>query len=90
MMRTRTPGRDKHGHGAHSDMAHAPPADSGIAYKKAFDSAVPDAGRAVVSVAFEAREVDWSIASGQSYKAWCSTDRFPARRSKRGWATCSS
>ena len=72
-----THGHADYGHGEHGGVVHAPSADAGIAYKKAFDAAVPDAGRSVVSVAFEAREVDWSIASGQNYKAWGFNGRVP-------------
>jgi FtsP/CotA-like multicopper oxidase with cupredoxin domain len=40
------------------------------AYSQAFESAQPDAGRAVVRVELEAKEFDWEFVPGQRTRAW--------------------
>src|SRR5437773_3641599 len=61
-----------HDHAAHhhGPVVHGPPADESTAYRQAYDAARPDPCRTVVSVDLEAREVDWAIAPGATFRAW--------------------
>ena len=63
-------GSTTHGHAHHGAGVHAPAADASQAYDRAFAAAEPDAGRTVITVDLEARDVDWPIASGATFKAW--------------------
>ena len=62
----------QHDHAAHhhGPVVHGPSGDSSTAYRQAYDAARPDPGRTVVSVDLEAREVDWAIAPGATFRAW--------------------
>src|SRR6266542_906478 len=68
-----------HDHAAqhHGPVVHGPPGDSSTAYRQAYDAARPDPGRTVVSVDLEAREVDWAIAPGATFKAWGFNGQVP-------------
>jgi len=47
------------------------------AYARAFESAQPDEGRAVVAVTLEAREIDWEFVPGQRTRAWAFGGQVP-------------
>jgi FtsP/CotA-like multicopper oxidase with cupredoxin domain len=64
------------GHGTHVSV-HAPSADAETDYRRAYAEAQPDAGRSVVSVDLEAREVDWNIAPGTTFDAWGFNGQVP-------------
>ena len=67
-----------HGHAhTHGPVAHAPPADSVIAYTSAFEAAVPDADRSVVRVDLDAREMDWEFSPGRRTRAWGFNGQIP-------------
>lgn len=66
----RSHGHPAQRHAQHGAVVHGAPADAMDAYRQAFAAAQPDAGRAVVSIALDAREVDWAIAAGGTFKAW--------------------
>lgn len=72
-------GHDTHGHGhaGHGPVVHGPPADAAVAYGRAFEAAVPDAGRSVVRVSLEAREIDWEFTPGVRTRAWGFNGRVP-------------
>src|SRR5438874_11792707 len=61
----------------HGPVVHGPSGDSSTAYRHAYDAARPDPGRTVVSVDLEAREVDWAIAPGATFKAWGFNGQVP-------------
>ena len=69
----------QHDHAAHhhGPVVHGPSGDSSTAYRQAYDAARPDPGRTVVSVDLEAREVDWAIAPGATFKAWGFNGQVP-------------
>ncbi len=71
--------RPEHEHAAHhhGPVVHGPSGDSSTAYRHAYDAARPDPGRTVVSVDLEAREVDWAIAPGATFRAWGFNGQVP-------------
>jgi FtsP/CotA-like multicopper oxidase with cupredoxin domain len=69
-------GHHGHGHG-HGPVAHAVVADAAAAYTRAYEAAQPEPGRDVVSVALEAREVDWEFAPGRLTRAWGFNGQVP-------------
>jgi FtsP/CotA-like multicopper oxidase with cupredoxin domain len=63
---------------AHGDsFVHGPAAAAADLYARDYESAQPDAGRKVVAVELEAREVDWSIAPGTTIQAWAFNGQVP-------------
>ncbi|MFZ1683673.1 MAG: multicopper oxidase family protein [Candidatus Zixiibacteriota bacterium] len=66
----------EHGH-SHHGGAHMPPPDAASAHNRAYMSAQPDAGRAVIDLNLEAREADWTIAPGSSFGAWTFNGQVP-------------
>ena len=69
----------EHDHAAHhhGPAVHRPPADANAAYRQAYDAALPDTGRTIVAVDFEAREFDWTIAPGAVFKGWGFNGQVP-------------
>src|SRR5688572_31935013 len=49
------------GHGSHGPGLHAPSGDAPAAYKRASETAQPDANREVVRIDVEAREAGWEF-----------------------------
>ena len=71
-------GQGSHVHSHHrGPELHAAPADAMDTYQRDYDAAQPDAGREVIEVDLEAREVDWSIAPGTTFQAWTFNGRIP-------------
>lgn len=68
-------GHDHAGH--HGPVVHAPPADALGGYTRAYDSARPDAGGAVIAVDLEARECDWEFTPGRVSRAWGFNGQVP-------------
>src|SRR5262245_10390573 len=68
---------EAHHHAHHSPVVHAPPPDASDAHRSALEAARPDAGRKVIPIEIEARETDWSFASGSSVKAWAFNGQVP-------------
>lgn len=66
-----------HSHAHQGEPAHMPPPDASDAYQRAYESAQPDHGGAVISLELHAREVEWSIAPGSSFKAWTFNGQIP-------------
>jgi FtsP/CotA-like multicopper oxidase with cupredoxin domain len=64
-------------HDQHGTHTHQPSADAPVAYRNAFDAAQPDAGRKVVTVGLEARELEWTLAPGKSVRAWGYNGQVP-------------
>lgn len=56
---------------------HASAADASEAYRRAYDTAHPDTGRTVIPIDLEAKEFDWTIAPGVSFKAWGFNGQVP-------------
>ena len=63
-------------HGAHHHV-HEPAADAAAAYRKAYAAAQPDAGRRVILVELEAREIDWEFVPGTKTRAWGYNGQIP-------------
>jgi len=71
-------GHDHSGHGhAHGPVEHAPAADALADYTRAYEAAVPDAGRSVVQIDLEAGEVDWEFTPGRVTRAWGFNSQIP-------------
>lgn len=70
-------GSHHHRHGAHTALAHEPPADWREAYDQAYQAAQPDHGRTVVSIDLEAHEVDWEFRPGRATRAWGFNGQIP-------------
>src|SRR5919199_54639 len=69
-----------HAHGAghgHGPVTHAVVADAAAAYARAYEAAVPDAGRTVVRVDLEARETEWEFSRGRRTRAWGYNGQVP-------------
>jgi FtsP/CotA-like multicopper oxidase with cupredoxin domain len=64
-------------HAAHGSVVHEPPADALAAYRRAYEAARPDPGRAVVSVDLEARTFDWEFAPGLTLPVWGYNGQVP-------------
>jgi FtsP/CotA-like multicopper oxidase with cupredoxin domain len=64
-----------HAHRGH--VAHADLADARAAYTAAYESAQPDPGRTVVSVALDAGEFDWEFKPGRKTQAWGFNGQVP-------------
>ena len=62
-------------HGTHH--VHEPSADAAEAYRKAYAAAQPDAGRRVIPVELEAREIDWEFVPGTRTRAWGYNGQIP-------------
>ena len=62
-------------HGLHE--THRERADTTVAYRRAFDSAQPDPGRAVLHVDFVAKEVEWEFRPGRETRAWTFNGTVP-------------
>jgi len=58
-------------------VAHAVAADALAAYTRAYEAAVPDAGRSVVEVDLEAAAMDWEFTPGRATRAWGFNGRIP-------------
>jgi len=69
--------RGAHVHSHHGSYVHEPAAAADATYRQALENAQPDAGRTVVPVELEAREVDWSIAPGTAVRAWAFNGQVP-------------
>ena len=65
-----------HGH-AHGPVVHALAPEARAAYTRAYQAAVPDAGRSVVEVDLEAADVDWEFTPGRATRAWGFNGRIP-------------
>jgi FtsP/CotA-like multicopper oxidase with cupredoxin domain len=69
------------GHRHGTDAAVPDPSSAttsvGDEYAKALESAQPDAGRAVVRVDLEAREIDWEFVPGKRTRAWAFGGQVP-------------
>ena len=70
-------GHGQHGGNAPGLRAHVAPTDWLEAYTRALESARPDAGRDVVAVELEARELDWEFIPGRSTRAWGFNGQIP-------------
>jgi FtsP/CotA-like multicopper oxidase with cupredoxin domain len=70
------PGAHAHGHQGRAGL-HVAPADASDTYQRDYDAAQPDAGRKVIPVELEAREADWSLAPGATFKAWTFNGQIP-------------
>jgi len=71
-------GHDHSGHGhAHGPVEHAPAADALADYTRAYEAAVPDAGRSVVQIDLEAGEIDWEFTPGRVTRAWGFNSQIP-------------
>ncbi|HEU4586912.1 MAG TPA: multicopper oxidase family protein [Gemmatimonadaceae bacterium] len=70
---------DQHVHGdhTHGPVAHGAPSDWRAAYTSAYESAVPDPGREVITIDLEAGEIDWEFEPGHTTKAWGFNGRVP-------------
>lgn len=71
-----------HGHGAHvhsrqGSFVHEPGQRAQQTYRQAYQTSQPDAGRAVIPVELEAREVDWPVAPGTVVRAWTFNGQVP-------------
>jgi FtsP/CotA-like multicopper oxidase with cupredoxin domain len=61
----------------HDHDAHTVGHDWRKAYTAAFDMAVPEPGRTVVTVDLEASEIDWQFKPGQATRAWAFNGQVP-------------
>jgi FtsP/CotA-like multicopper oxidase with cupredoxin domain len=66
-----------HAHAGHGGVAHVPSADVDAAYAEAYEAAQPEAGRTIVSVDLEPREIDWEFISGVRTRAWGFNGQVP-------------
>ena len=64
-------------HAGHEVMVHAPRGDAAAEYRRAYDDAQPDPGRAVVRVDLEAREADWRLTGRRPARAWTFNGQVP-------------
>ena len=58
-------------------MLHAVAADAREAYARAYEAAVPDSGRSVVTIDLEAREAEWEFIPGRLTRAWTFNGQVP-------------
>ena len=58
-------------------VLHAPTAQASEAYRRAYAAAQPDVGRTVIAIDLEAKEFDWTIAPGVSFRAWGFNGQVP-------------
>ena len=65
-----------HAHGTHAGASRMSNAASD-AYIAAYESAQPDAGRTVVRVDLDVREIDWEFVPGQRTRAWAFGGQVP-------------
>ena len=70
-------GHGHKGHGSHSPGLHAPSGDAAAAYKRASETAQPDANREVVRIDVEAREAGWEFIPGVTTPAWTFNGQVP-------------
>ena len=74
---------EPHDHAAHGTtghgqaMLHVPATDAAGAYRRDYESARPDDGRRVIVIDLEAREADWSVAPGATFRAWTFNGQIP-------------
>ena len=72
---------DEHRHGghghAHGPVVHGVSDDAPAAYAAAYEAAVPDAGRSVVHIDLDAREIDWEFTPGRVTRAWGFNGQIP-------------
>ena len=76
---THTHGEHRHGgheHG-HGPVVHGVSDDAPAAYAAAYEAAVPDAGRSVVHIDLDAREIDWEFTPGRVTRAWGFNGQIP-------------
>jgi FtsP/CotA-like multicopper oxidase with cupredoxin domain len=66
----------ENGHG-HGPVLHAVAADAREAYARAYEAAVPDSGRSVVTIDLEAREAEWEFIPGRLTRAWTFNGQVP-------------
>jgi FtsP/CotA-like multicopper oxidase with cupredoxin domain len=66
-----------HVHSQHGSFVHEPAAAADRLYRQAYEDAQPDAGRKIVAVELEAREVDWAVAPGAVVRAWTFNGQVP-------------
>jgi FtsP/CotA-like multicopper oxidase with cupredoxin domain len=66
-----------HAHSGHGPVLHAPSGDAAADYQQAYEQAEPEAGRTVVRVDLEAREVDWEFTPGRSTRVWAYNGQVP-------------
>ena len=66
-----------HDHTHSGAVLHAPAAHASEAYRRAYDAAQPDVGRTVIAVDLEAKEFDWTIAPGATFRAWGFNGQVP-------------
>ena len=69
-----------HGSGQRASGAtveHAPPPEASSSHDEARKAATPDAGRSVVQVELDAREVEWAFSPGQLTRAWGFNGQVP-------------
>jgi FtsP/CotA-like multicopper oxidase with cupredoxin domain len=64
-------------HAHRGAVLHAPATHASEDYNRAYAAAQPDAGRTVVAVDLEAKELDWTIAPGASFSAWGFNGQVP-------------
>jgi FtsP/CotA-like multicopper oxidase with cupredoxin domain len=62
---------------AHGPAAHVAPAGWQEAYERAYAEAQPDAGRKVVALELDAREMDWEFNPGRTTRAWGFNGQVP-------------
>jgi FtsP/CotA-like multicopper oxidase with cupredoxin domain len=70
-------GHGAHVHGGHGPVVHAPSGTAAGDYQRAYEQAEPEPGGTVVRVEVEAREVDWTFASGRSTRVWAFNGQVP-------------
>src|SRR5687768_4523038 len=70
-------GHSAHAHGGHGPVVHAPSRTAAGDYQRAYEQAEPEPGGRVVRVEVEAREVDWTFASGRSTRVWAFNGQVP-------------
>ena len=72
---------DEHRHGGHEHghgpVVHGVSDDAPAAYAAAYEAAVPDAGRSVVHIDLDAREIDWEFTPGRVTRAWGFNGQIP-------------
>ena len=66
-----------HDHTHRGAVPHAPAPHASEAYRIAYDAAQPDVGRTVIAVDLEAKEFDWTIAPGATFRAWGFNGQVP-------------
>src|SRR5436309_1625145 len=66
-----------HGHARRGPVIHEAPSDAFAAWRRAYEAALPDAGREVISIDLEARETDWEYGPGRFVRAWGYNGQVP-------------